>query len=135
MSMEIAGLKQAIEKIGILNEAHIASFDSKLLPDLNAQTRERTREFSKMKESVDKLIREMTEMKDENIIQQVREIVPAVQELVMQNKCLESRIREHKNRLEGSMKRVNHGKKAIHGYGAAASMGQCSNKVIAITNR
>jgi len=88
-----------------------------------------------MKENVDKLMREMTEAEGEDTIREIQEeIVPAVKQLMAQNTRLESKIREHKTQLEASMKRVNFGKKAIHGYGATASMGQNANKVIAITN-
>jgi|GEM_PF-2308181 len=135
MTNETFAVKQAIKNLSDLTEAHINAFDSQLLPDLDNQTISRNKAFSKMKENVDKLMREMTEAEGEDTIREIQEeIVPAVKQLMAQNTRLESKIREHKTQLEASMKRVNFGKKAIHGYGATASMGQNANKVIAITN-
>lgn len=135
MTNQTFKVKQAIENLNDLTEAHINAFNTQVLPDLDNQTASRNKAFSKMKENVDKLMREVTEVEGEDTIREIQEeIVPAVKQLMAQNIRLESKIREHKSRLEASMKRVNFGRKAINGYGSTASMGQSSNKVIAITN-
>ena len=135
MTNETFEVKQAIKKLRDLTEAHINAFDTQLLPDLDNQTTSRNRAFSKMKESVDKLMREITEVEGEDTIREIQEeIVPAVKQLMVQNMGLESKIRECKTQLEAGMKRINFGRKAINGYGATALMGQNSNKVIAIKN-
>ncbi|NWH04946.1 hypothetical protein [Desulfobacter latus] len=135
MTTEIFEVKQAIENLNDLTEAHINAFDNQALPDIDNQTASRTRAFSKIKESVDKLMQEMGEVEKEDTIREIQEeIVPAVKELMSQNIRLESKIREHKSQLEASMKRLNSGRKAINGYGATALIGQQFNKVIATTN-
>jgi hypothetical protein len=122
MKKKFQDIKDAFDKLEKIQLDHIDSFDRELMPDLECQTLERTKEFDLLKESVTQWINRDEPGNDANTESMVHYFIERIHILLNQNEALEKKVRVHKDHLQQSLKNLSRGKQAIGAYGSPSSV-------------
>ncbi len=110
-----------MDEIQILQEAHIQSFDTELLPDMEKHCRERQHTFDRFYMESDILISHLGAVNDKNIAKTIVENVnKRISGLLVQNDLLSKKAMEHRSRIQDSLNNLSRGKTAMDSYGTPA---------------
>jgi hypothetical protein len=115
-------IKEAFDKLEKIQLGHIDSFDRELMPDLECQTLERTKEFDLLKESVTQWINRDEPGNDADTESMVHYFIERIHILLNQNEALGKKVRMHKDHLQQSLKNLSRGKQMIGAYGSPSSV-------------
>lgn len=136
MKKKYTHIKENIERIKLLQESHIGSFQTELLPDLDQQQTERKKAFEYLHNTMKSFMEEaekydMTADDEKQLM--VQEIINDIKILMDQNKVLKCNVLAYKNDLQNHMKKVSDGRKKIGGYRMPASFAN-RPRAINVTN-
>ena len=123
MENQFRQIRDTLNQLDTIQMSHIKSFDTTLMPDLEHQLAERTEVFGKLKKQVNRFIAKTGN--DDNTTDTESMIIgftERINTLIAQNKVLEKRVKEHRNGLQESLKKISRGKKAIGSYGSPSSV-------------
>ncbi len=110
-----------MDEIQVLQENHIHSFDTQLLPDMERHSRERKLSFDRFYMESDELISYLETALDEDMAKEIVENVNArISGLLAQNDLLSQKTMEHRNRIQESLNNLSRGKSAMDSYGTPA---------------
>ncbi len=119
--MRFTQIKNALNHLDDLQTAHMASFGTELMPDLEKQMAERKQGFAQLQKAMNAMDPDLQARADREDDPQVTEIIKQVRILMHQNKTLTAQVQHHKNGLKNSMRRIGKGKNVIHAYGSPVS--------------
>jgi septation ring formation regulator EzrA len=119
--MEFSKIKHALNNLDDLQAAHMASFETELMPDIEKQMTERKQGFAELQNAINTVDLDLQTRTQLSGDPQIAEIIEHLQALMHQNKTLTERVQHHKDGLENSMRRIGKGRKVIHAYGAPVS--------------
>lgn len=120
--MSIDKIAIDLEKLDVLYEEQIRSFDAQALPDLKAQIEDRKKAFDTLKQHVADIL---PAMKNQDIVENhnaMEEMITHLTLLVQQNKTLKGRVEAVKEELKTNMAQLNTGRKVINAYRAPQSV-------------
>ncbi len=110
-----------MDEIQILQDAHIRSFDTELLPDMEKHCQERQHIFDRFYVESGVLIAHLETLQDKNIVESIVEHVnKRISGLLHQNDLLSQKTMEHRTRIQDSLNNLSRGKTAMDSYGTPA---------------
>ncbi len=119
--MPITQVQTLLTRLDEMQQAHIDSFDTSLLPDLEAQISEREQGFFKLQQAMSELMPRLQASDELKAHPAVQDILDRIRGLLHQNQVLVSRVTAHRDGLKASLNRISAGKNALHGYGSSVS--------------
>lgn len=136
MKKKYTHIKESIKRINLLQESHIGSFQTDLLPDLDQQQTQRKIAFEYLHNALKTFMEDaekydMTADDEKRLM--VQEIVNDIKILMDQNKVLKCEVLAFKNDLQKHMKKMSDGRKKIGGYRLPASFAN-RPRAINVTN-
>ncbi len=125
---------KTMDEIQILQENHIQSFNTQLMPDLETHCQERKHIFDRFYTEAGTLISNLETILDKDRAKEVVESVNnRIAGLLAQNSILSQKALEHKNRIQESLNNLSQGKRAMTSYGTPSYI-QNRPRAIRITN-
>ncbi len=110
-----------MDEIQLLQEAHIHSFETELLPDMKKHCQERQHSFDQFYLESGVLIAHLETFQDKKIVKTIVEHVNnRICGLLAQNDLLSKKTMEHKSRIQESLNHLSRGKTAMDSYGTPA---------------
>ncbi len=112
---------QIMDEIQILQENHIQSFDTQLLPDMEKHCQERQQSFDRFFMESSVLIAHLETLQDQKMAKEIVEHVNnRIAGLLAQNDILSKKTMEHRTRIQESLNHLSRGKAAMNSYGTPA---------------
>ncbi len=115
MDHESSKLLESLIRYNDMQQTHIKSFETELMPDIEKQNFERSKAFEELKNLLNQ---EFTNIKaDENNLHHVKKCSEHLASILSEGDLLSKRINVYKKELMSHMKQIQNGKKAMQGYG------------------
>ncbi len=138
MQKEFKKIKLIIDRLQALQLNHIESFNKNgQAPDIEQQSFDREKEFDNLKKKINIFnnmaqaeLAENTQSQTESMLIFIKDKITT---LIEQNAALETKVKEYKNNIKNSMKKISNGRQLIGSYGSSAKITN-NPKVISITN-
>ncbi len=135
MEKEFLKVEETLNRLQDLHKSHIESFDQKILPDLEKQSKNREIEVGILIKSVSKLVKLAANQTGEggNTESMILGLNDRVTNLLEQNKVLRTKVSALRDQLKKGMSQVSKGKKAISSYRSSEAVSN-TPRVISITH-
>lgn len=135
MEKEFKKVEDTLMRLQDLHKNHMESFDQKVLPDLEKQSKNREVEVGMLVKSVSKLVKlvENQTGKGESTKAMILNLNNRVTTLLEQNKMLETKVSAFRDQLKKSMNQVSKGKSSISSYRSSTAVSN-NPRVISITH-
>ena len=115
MTYKSSKLMESLSHYSDMQQAHLKSFETELIPDIEKQNFERSKAFQELKNLLNQEIGNINaEEEDLNLVKLYSERITSILSF---EDLLKERIMKYKKELLSHMKQIQHGKKAMKGYG------------------
>ncbi len=131
--MNFKKIAQDLDKLDALYQEQIRSFDTQVLPDLEAQTEDRKRVFDQFKKHMAAFLAAIKDKDVAENFETIEEMNRHLKLLAHQNDALKNKVEAFKTELKASMTRLKTGKRVINAYRAPQSV-RNRPKVLTIRN-
>ena len=115
MNLEFCEVENALNRLENLQDEHIDSFQTQLLPDLESQTAKRREAFDHLACCLEKFFSQLPE-EDEQTVSMIQTFTKQITRLQHQNLILKEKVELHKEDLQARMRQITKGRKAIGSY-------------------
>ena len=138
MQKDFNKIELIIDRLQRLQLDHIESFNKKGdTPDIEQQSFDREKEFNNLKNRINNFNNRAQVETDAQVKAQIESMLVTIKNkiatLIEQNTTLETKVKEYRDKIKDSMKKISTGKKVIGSYGSSAKITN-NPKVISITN-
>jgi len=116
--MRFNKVQKALDRLDSLQDAHMTTFATDVLPDLEEQMAQRKQGFDDLEKAMTDLMSSPPATDDLTDNQAIKEMIAQIRVLMHQNMELSSRVQHHRDGLEKSMHQIKKSRKAIHAYGS-----------------
>lgn len=131
MNQEFNGITSAVNRLERIQNEHIESFQTQVLPDLEAQTAERKKAFDSLIRSLDMFFTRSGQ--DEQTAVLMRSLTERIQGLQNQNRILKEKVETYREDLKARMKHLAKARKGINAYRPPSSFSN-RPRAISLTN-
>ena len=115
MNHEFYEVENALNRLESLQDEHIESFQTQLLPDLEGQTAKRKEAFNHLTCCLEKFFTQASKG-DEKTVSMIQIFSKQIERLQHQNLVLKEKVETHREDLKARMKKITKGRKAIRSY-------------------
>ncbi len=133
MENEFKQIENTLNRLYYLQTNHLDAFDKNELPDLEKQSRERSREVDTLMRRITGFIKTAEKTNNTNTESMLVSLNNQITSLLEQNRALETKVKTFRDEIKNSMKRVSKGKQVIGSYKSSASALN-NPKAISLTN-
>jgi ABC-type transporter Mla subunit MlaD len=133
MEDKLKQVEETLNKLHDLQASHLEDFNKEELPDLERQSAERSHEVDKLMKSVNGIVSIVESTNKTNSESMVFFLNNKISTLLEQNKALEIKVQDFKEKMKKNMKKISTGKQAIGSYRSSAAVSN-NPKVLSITN-
>ena len=123
MEKQFLKINDSLTRMAEMQECHMDSFNTTLLPDLEQQNSERDRELTLFKTDIDIFIKKAEAVDSPTKEQMITHITDRIASIIEQNYRLKQKIKIYRDELQSRMVQITKGKKAIGSYGISVSYG------------
>lgn len=132
MAILYQNINRVLDRLDTLHDEHIRSFDESLMPDLETQSLEREEAIASLGATINTLLENTVSPVSDEAGENLAAIREKVRRILRLNRILSGRVKEHKQGIENSIRKISTGRKVLRSYGSP-SMVLNRPKVISVT--
>jgi exopolyphosphatase/pppGpp-phosphohydrolase len=133
MEKEFYKIHETINRLYALQTGHLEAFKKKPIPDLEKQSAERGDEVVRLVKSVNKFVKMARNKQGVATESMLLSLNNKITTLLEQNKALETKVKDFRDRIKKNMKQVSKGKQVIGSY-RSSNLVSNNPRVISVTN-
>ncbi len=133
MEQEFKQIQNILDELYEIQANHLESFNKTVLPDIEQQSADREKKFRHFKKRMVDFIHRTDARKDDKTESMLSFCSARITSLIDQNKSLETKVRNYRDRIRTEIGHLSKGKQVISKYGSPKGMSK-NPRVISISN-